>query len=76
MVKWTTSNPYLVFRDNDSKLYINFEFHEEKILDILKNTNLQSQSNYNDKKSSKKNLHTLEDSTSDMQVGDIEQVIV
>ena len=35
----------------------------------------QSQAIYDDKDNSKKNLHSLEDDASGMQVGDIEQVI-
>ena len=29
-VKWTNLDPCLVFNESDSKLYINFEFCEEK----------------------------------------------
>ena len=56
---------------------LTWKFMKKKILAILKNTNLQSQANYDDKESSKKNLHILEDVTSGKKVlGDIEQVIV
>ena len=39
-----------------------------------KHIDLQSQADYDDKKNSKKNLHTLEDGASGVQVGDIKQV--
>ena len=34
MVKWTAPNSCVVLKDNDSKLYINFEFVKENIIDI------------------------------------------
>ena len=33
-VKWTCPDPCLVLSESDSKLYTNFEFCEEKIVDI------------------------------------------
>ena len=42
----------------------------------LKHIDLHSQEIYDDKKNSKKSLHILEDGTSGVQVGDIEQMIV
>ena len=49
---------------------------KKKIIDILKTHFLQSQAICDDKRISKKNLHIFEDNASDVQVGDIEQVIV
>ena len=76
-VKWTTPYPYLVFNESDSKLYINFEYYEEKkSYTFLKHIDLQSQANHDDKNNSKKSSHILDDSPSGVQVGDFEQVIV
>jgi hypothetical protein len=36
MVKFTTPMPYIGGRENDSKLYSNFEFCEGKIINIWK----------------------------------------
>ena len=71
MVKWTTPNPCLIFSENDSKLYTNFEFCEGEKHKHLKNIVLQSQAIYDDKKNPKKSLHILEDGASGVQVGDI-----
>jgi hypothetical protein len=56
MVKWITPNPCLVLSERDSKLYTNFEFCEEKIIDIWKKIyiDLQSQAIYDDKCVSRK----------------------
>ena len=40
MVKWTSSNPCPVLSESDSKLYINFESCEEKIIDIFKSISI------------------------------------
>ena len=63
-----------MFNEGDSKLYINFEFCEGK--NHRHFIDLQKQANYDDKENSKKILHILEDATSGVQVGDIEQVII
>ena len=55
---------------------LTLDFVKKKIIDILKTHFLQSQAICDDKRISKKNLHIFEDNASDVQVGDIEQVIV
>ena len=57
--------------------YTNFEYCEEKIHRHFETYNfIQSQAIYDNQKNSKKSLHILEGVRSDVQVGDIEQVIV
>ena len=51
-------------------------FVEEKIINILIHIDLQSQAFYIDKDKSSNSSHTLVDSASGVQVGDIEQVIL
>ena len=58
-VKWTTLDPCLVFNERDTKLYTNFEFCEKKFKDILKHTNIRSQTNYDENQNSKKSSHIL-----------------
>jgi hypothetical protein len=73
--KWTTPDPYLGFGENDTKLYTNFEFCEEKIIGILKTHWFTKPLKPCREKKSKTSLHILEDGTSGVQVGDIEQAI-
>ena len=65
-----------MFSESDSKLYVNFEFFEEKDYNFFKHNDLQSKANYGDKNNSKISVHILEDGASGVQVGDIEQLIV
>jgi hypothetical protein len=67
-----------MFSENDSKLYTNFEFCEEKKHRHLKKTILiyKAKQMTMTKKDSKESLHILEDGSSGVQVGDIEQVNV
>ena len=52
------------------KLYVlTLNFVKKKIIDVLKNIDLQSQAIYDDKKNSKKSLHISEDNASGVQVG-------
>lgn len=55
---------------SESDLILNTNF------ELWKHINLQSQTIYDDKNISKKNLHVLEDDASCVQVGDIEQVTI
>lgn len=60
-IKWTTLNPWLEFNESDSKLYINFEFCEEKNQRHLKKQiDLQSQENYNDGKKIKRKVYIFQ----------------
>ena len=47
---------------------LTLNFVKTKIINILKHIGLKSQTNYDDKKSFKKNLHILEDDASGVQV--------
>ena len=77
-VKWITPNSCLVLSESDSELYTNFEFCEEaNHRDILKTYWFTKPSQlWWPKKLQRKSLHILEDGTSVVQVGDIEQVTV
>lgn len=55
---------------SESDLILNTNF------ELWKHINMQSQTIYDDKNISKKNLHVLEDDASCVQVGDIEQVTI
>ena len=66
-----------MFNESHSKPYTNFEFCEDKnhqhvkIILVYKAKQITMTKN-----NSKKSLHILEDNTSGVQVGDIEQVVV
>ena len=77
MVKWTALDLCLGSSESDSKVNTYFDLWEEKIHRRSHyNIDLQSQEIYNDENNSKKNLHSLEDGASGVQVGDIGQVNV
>ena len=65
-----------MFSESDSKIYTNFEFFKEKIIDIYKITALHSPPNCDEYKNYKKKLHILKDCTSGVQVGDIKQMTI
>ena len=69
MVKHTTLLPCIGLSESSSKLYINFEFFEGKIINIWKHIDLQSQTFYVDRRNFKKSLHILKDGTSNVEVG-------
>ena len=74
-IKWTTLNPCLVFSESNSILYTNFcevKYHRHFKNILIHN----AKTNYDDKNNSKKSQYILEDGTSGVQVGDIEQTII
>ena len=81
MVKWTTSDPYLVLSESDSNLYTDFEFcieknhrHWENIYWYTKPSSLWWQKVFQEILNI---LHCyIEDGASGVQVGDIEQAII
>ena len=77
-VKWTCPDPCLELSESDSKLYTNFNFCEEKTIDIKKILIYKAIQFMMTKKRkiSKKSSLNLENDASGVQVGDIEQIIV
>ena len=73
---WIALDPCLELSESDSKLYTDLEFCEEKNHRHFKTIMIYKAKQFMMGKNSKKSLHILEDGTSGVQVGDIEQVIV
>ena len=76
-LKWTTLDLCQGVSERYSKLYTNFELWKKYVFrscEIRKHIGLKPSNYIEGKKNLKRSIHTLEDSASGVQVGDVQEV--